>query len=84
MITIHWDYTDGTEVSYIEGKKLKDNFTTCCIEFFNMDQSCDDVIVLRKDGKKISRKNIQLSTEKEIRQVHNIRRILLAGAFKFI
>ena len=27
MTTIHYDFTDGTEVSYIEGKRLKDNFT---------------------------------------------------------
>lgn len=28
MITIHWDFTDGTEVPYMQGKLLGDNFTT--------------------------------------------------------
>ena len=56
MIEIHWDYTDGTEVSWIEGLKLCDNFTTCCTKFFNQDVITDDVVVLRKDGKKVSRR----------------------------
>jgi hypothetical protein len=84
MIKIHWDYTDGTEVSYIEGKALKDDFTTCCLDFFNQEQSCDDVIILRKDGSMISRNNIQLSTDKEIRLGHDIRKLLVAGILKFI
>ena len=84
MIEIHWDYTDGTEVSYKEGLKLKDNFTTCCLTFFNNDELADDVIILRKDGKKISRKNIQLSTNKQIRFGHNIEKLLLGGTLNFV
>ena len=84
MIIIHWNFTDGTEVSYIEGKKLKDNFTTCCLDFFNQEQVCDDVMILRKDGKQINRNHIQLSTDKEIRPGHDIKRLLVAGALKFI
>ena len=84
MITIHWDFTDGTEVSYITGKVLQDNFTTCCLEFFNMNQPCDDVIILRRNGQKISRNNIQLSTDKEIRPEHDIRKLLVSGVFKFV
>lgn len=84
MITIHFDFTDGTEVSYIEGKDLKDNFTTHCLDFFNMDEEVDDIIVLRKDGTKISRKNIQDHTDKEIRKSHNIRKMLISGGFVWI
>ena len=84
MITIHWDFTDGTEVSYIEGKLLGDNFTTHCLNFFNQDESVDDVVVLKANGKKISRKNIQQHTVKEIRQAHNIDKMLVANCFNWL
>jgi hypothetical protein len=84
MITIHYDFTDGTEVSYIQGKLLRDNFTTNCLEFFNMEENVDDVVVLRKDGTKISRKNIQMHTLKEIRKAHNIHKMLVAGSFEWL
>jgi hypothetical protein len=84
MITIHWNFTDGTEVSFIEGKLLGDNFTTHCLDFFNMDEEVDDVVVLRNDGKIISRKNIQAHTEKKIRKAHNIHKMLVAGSFDWL
>ena len=85
MIIIHWDFTDGSEVSYQEGMELKDNFTTCCLEFFNMDIDVDDVIIYRKDDKHISRKNIQKhSNGKEIREEHNIHKMLVAGSFNWL
>ena len=84
MITIHWDFTDGSEVSYQEGLELKDNFTTCCLEFFNMDIEVDDVVVVGRTGKKISRKNIQQYTSKEIRKEHDIRKMLVAGSFNWL
>ena len=84
MITIHWDYTDGTEVSIIEGKLLGDNFTTHCLDFFNQDEIVDDVIVLKKNGEKISRKNIQHHIVKEIRPAHNIHKMLVANYFNWI
>jgi hypothetical protein len=85
MITIHWDFTDGSEVSYQEGMELKDNFTTCCLDFFNMDIDVDDVIIYRKDNKYISRKNIQIhSNGKEIRKSHNIHKMLVAGSFNWL
>jgi hypothetical protein len=84
MITIHWDFTDGTEVSYIEGRNLKDNFTTHCLEFFNMDEPVDDVVVIKKDGSKIGRKDIQQhSPEKEIRKEHNIHKMIISGSFEW-
>jgi len=84
MITIHWDFKDGTELSYQEGKELGDNFTTHCLDFFNLDEPVDDIIVLKKDGTKISRKDINNHTSKEIRQSHNIHKMLKAGTFKFV
>jgi len=84
MITIHWDFSDGTEVSYMQGKLLGDNFTTHCLDFFNMDESVDDVVVLRSDGKKISRKNIQSHSFKEIRKSHDIHKMFVAGSFDWL
>jgi len=86
MITIHYDFTDGTEVSFIEGKELGDAFTTNCLNFFNFDNDVE-VIVLKKDGSKISSlkllENTGLYTEKNIRIVHNIEGMLISGAFNF-
>jgi hypothetical protein len=84
MIKIHFDFTDGTEVSYVQGKLLKDNFTTNCLDFFNMDENVDDVVVLKKDGSKISRKNIQLHSIKEIRKTHNIHKMLVSDSFNWL
>lgn len=84
MITIHYDFTDGSEVSFHEGLLLRDNFTTCCLDFFNFDIETDDVIIIRKDGKKISRKNIQKHCVKEIRKQHNIHKMFVAGSFDWL
>jgi hypothetical protein len=81
MITIHWDFSDGTEVPYMHGRLLGDNFSTHCLDFFNNDIDVDDVVVLRSDGAKISRKNIQNHTIKQIRKSHNIHKMLVAGSF---
>ena len=84
MITIHWDFTDGTEVPYMQGKMLGDNFTTHCLDFFNMDEKVDDIVILRSDGAKISRKNINEHSFKEIRKSHNIHKMLVAGSFNWL
>jgi len=84
MIIIHWDFTDGTEISYIQGKLLGDNFTTHCLDFFNMDEKVDDVVVLKHNKEKISRKNIQLHSPKAIRKSHNIHKMLVAGSFNWL
>lgn len=83
IITIHYDFSDGSEISYVEGLFKKESFNTCCLEFFNMDIEAEDVVILNKKGEKISRKNIYKHTEKEIRKSHNIRKILISGGFKF-
>ncbi len=84
MIKIHYNFKDGTEVPYMVGKILGDNFSTHCLDFFNMDEVVDDVVVIRSDGKIISRKNIQNHTSKQINKSHNIHKMLLAGAFEWI
>lgn len=84
MITIHYDFVNGTEVAYMQGKLLGDNFTTCCLDFFNMSEQVDDVVVIRSDGAKISRKNIKNHSFKEIRKSHNIHKMLVAGSFNWI
>lgn len=84
MIIIHYDFTNGSEVSYIEGKILGDNFVTNCLDFFNFDEPVDDIIVLRKDGTQISRKNIQQHTSKEIRKEHNLHKMLVANSFNWL
>lgn len=87
MIKIHYDFSDGTEISYIEGLNLKDGFNTHCLDFFTMENSADDVIVCCKDGSYISRNELASNqfdyTEKEIRLAHNIQKMLKAGCFKF-
>lgn len=87
MITIHWDFTDGTEVSYIEGNQLKDNFTTSVLNFFTYDNEASDVVVVRSDGKKISRNelisNSGLYTQKEIRKEHDIHKMLVSRSFNW-
>lgn len=84
MITIHYDFVDGTEVSYIQGKELKDNFTTNCLNFFNMNEQATDVIVLKQNGTKISRNNVQQHTNKQIRKEHDIYKMLISNSFTFI
>jgi len=81
MITIHFDFTDGTELSYYEGILKKDNFKTNCLDFFQFDTNVDEVIVVKKNGTKISRNNIQNHTTKQIRREHNLHKMLVADTF---
>ena len=85
MITIHYDFTDGSEISYIEGMEKKDNFNTHCLSFFSFETDVD-VTVLKKDGSMIIKSELlgsSVYTNKNIRVAHNIERMLLANAFKF-
>ncbi len=86
MITIHYDFTDGTEVSYIEGCELKDNFTTNCLDFFNNDEDVDDVVIIDKKGNRLSRRLLMTKgdisyTNKDMREAHNIQKMLKAKSF---
>ena len=87
MIIIHYDYTNGTELSYAEGIQKKDNFFTNCLDFFCNDTNVFDVKILCYNGDYISRNELLLNngdyTDKEIRKEHNILKMLKAGTFKF-
>ena len=86
MIKIHYDFTDGTEVSYKEGMELKDGFTTNCLDFFNWDEETDDVVVVNHRGNILSRNGLLVPgayTIKEIRKTHNIQKMLKANSFKW-
>jgi len=88
MIRIHYDFTDGTELSYQQGLNMQDNFTTCCLDFFSFDTKCEDVVVVKQNGEYISRNELLSSeyvnyTDKEIRKEHNIQKMLKAASFKW-
>lgn len=87
MIKIHFDYTDGTELSYQEGLDKGDGFNTNCLDFFTTDNDAFDVIVVDKKGNSISRNellnNIGNYTTKEIRPEHNILKMLKANSFNW-
>lgn len=92
MITIHLNFTEGDEVSYYQGLIKHDDFTTCCLDFFDQDFSQEVVILIRKYNHKnkgeyqtfyISKNHIQEHTSKEIRKVHNIHKMFHSGAFEW-
>jgi hypothetical protein len=86
LIIINYDFISGNEVSYIEGKKLKDDFETNVLDFFNFDIK-PNVVVLKKDGSYINKeellKNNGSYTKKEIRKSHNIIKLLKSGYLDF-
>lgn len=50
MIFIHYDFHDGSELSYEEGLeklKNKESFATCCLDFFCFDIDCEVTIYKR-------------------------------------
>lgn len=91
MIEIHYDYTDGTEVSYQEvldtlrnSKKssgIPRKTTTHCLDFFS---TASSAIILKKSGEYMSTEEIMKNnreyTDKEIRHSHDLRRMLKTGA----
>ena len=83
-IIIHWDFTDGTEISYMEGLLREDGFTTSCIQFFTTE---NDARVVKKDGSYIDvlelLENTGEYTDKEIRPAHNLVKMLVADAFEW-
>lgn len=86
MIKIHIDFKDGTELSLIEGQAKGDNFTTNCLDFFQIDNPAEEVRIIYSDGSYISRNEL-LSKQgkycaKQIRKEHNIQKMFLAGTFK--
>lgn len=93
-IIINYDFTTGNEVSYmevIEKMSLKEQFIeTHCLNFFNFDmlKKCEDIVVIKKDNSYISVKDLLENKGdgycyKEIREAHNIYKILMSGHFDF-
>jgi len=85
MINIHFDFTNGSELSYIEGKIKKKDFNTNCLGFFSFDTE-DDVKVIKKDGSYILKSELlgySGYTAREIREGHNIEKMLRANSFKW-
>ena len=87
-VTIHWDFTDGTELSFIEGLASKKDFTTCCTHFFKFGYEQFDVTVVKKDGSYINKLELLDSnsggyTNKAIRKEHNIEKLLIANHFQW-
>lgn len=105
MIFIHWDFVNGTELSYIEGKaRFRDGFgfETNVLNFFCWDYLIDsiypvegepfdikhskiqDVVVIKSNGDFISLRHLDQHTDKEIRWVHNVGKMLVANAFSWL
>ena len=85
MINIHFDFTDGSELSYIEGNKAEAGFNTNCLSFFCFDTK-DDVKVIKKDGSYILKSELlgySGYTDREIREAHNLEKMLKANSFKW-
>lgn len=84
-ITIHYDFTDGSELPYGLAILAQDDFTTNCLEFFSADNP--NARVIRADGTSISVKdlldNVGGHTDKQIRKAHSLHRLLVAGKFKW-
>ena len=89
MITIHYDFVDGFEVSFIQAEALlavdiNSNFSTNCLNYFSFDYPCR---LIRKNGNHLLPgellRNGHLYTNKEIRKVHNISKILMCGGIDF-
>lgn len=87
MIQIHWDFVDGTEVSYVEGLERKDNFNTNCLDFFTTDITISNIVIIANNGDCLNRNKLMQNdgtyTDKEIRPEHNILKMLKAGGFKW-
>ncbi len=91
MIHIHWDFTTGNELSFgevkdkLEEKGFTADIETHCLEFFNVDTK-RPVRVCKEDGSFIDRDELMSNvgfeyTDKEMRQGHNLRKMLVANSF---
>jgi len=89
IINIYIDKAIAFAVPYAIGKEKElvgESFSTVCLDFFSFDTKAEDVIVWKEDGTSVKRSNLIRSnehTDKEIRESHDIRKMLVAGKFKF-
>lgn len=85
VIRIHFDFEDGTELSYEEGKNCLGTFTTNCLEFFSTDNP--NALIVKRDGGRMSVEDLLNNdgrfTDKEIRKSHDLRKMLNAGTFEW-
>jgi len=95
MVTIHIDFTDNTEVSYIEGLELLKNdssasFSTNCLSFFVTKSytkyPSDNVVIIDKCGKYVDRNELMSNKnntyiDRHMREGHNIYKMLIADVF---
>ncbi len=85
-ITIHYDFTDGTELSYYQGLTTNGDFNTCCLSFFSQ-EIFGNVIIVKKDGSYIDKNEVLSNkydyTDKNIKRSHNIYKMFMTGAFKW-
>lgn len=87
-VYIHWDFTDGSELSFVEGNATLNGFHTHCLEFFSTNFRPDiNVIVVKSNGEYISRNELLQNdgtyTSKQIRHAHNLQKMLIAGSFRW-
>lgn len=88
IITIHYDFTDGTELSYKEGciaEEKQESFTTNCLDFFVTWVKADDVIIIDAVGNELSRKILMSGknpyTVKDMRDAHNLHKMFVGNSF---
>ena len=87
-IIINYDFTNGEELSYGEliEKKSGVHYTNC-LYFFNNDEDVEDVMVVDKNHNVLSRKLLMSNrsnyTNKDMREAHNLHKMLVAGSFKW-
>ena len=89
LINIHYDFTDGTELSYKEGCVAEDkgeSFNTNCLDFFNNDAPCN-VIIKDSFGNLLDRdllmSNKSPYTVKEMRDAHNLQKMFKSNSFNW-
>lgn len=89
IVSIHFDFSTGKEVSWIECKKLIESGNkvyTHVPEVLNMDWN--STIVINKYGCIIDKHELMANTSdvytvKEMRYAHNLAKMLIAGSFDF-
>ena len=89
MIEVHFDYADGTELSWFDAKrhlaKGADSFATHDLSFFSFDYDC---VLVRSDGimltpqDLIDDKEAMRYSRKVITKAHDLPKMLRSGAIR--
>lgn len=92
MIKVHFDFTDGTELSYSESINNSTNdFTTHSLEvidqWLEFDRSPSEIVILRKDGSYIDIKEVLKNdgkySDKYLTRDHSLARMIKANALEW-